>query len=795
MSSLKPLVLAFVLAASAVDAAPLAAIDGRVVDDANAPIGGARVCAVMPVLTCAVTGVTGTFTLPDLDVADAREIDIAAQRPQYVVSSWNRLATSTARHAQAIVVMTAGGAEITGVVRGGLDGRPIAHAVVRSDNAIAETDAAGRYGLWVAHTLSSEITASAYGFGVERVLSTTPTQHDFALFPEATIRGTVIDASTGRPMPHARVAASHAFGPTLRVAISDDRGKFVFDQIAPEIYQLGVEDSHAFGVRASTLAVRLGEHVTGVVVAARPAFEISGRMVIDAIGTPCPSGGVLVVTGGGWARGEADASGIARVPVMPGTYHLRVWCSHYLESDSDVVVTDRDVGGLVWQLGKGASITGRVVDTHGVPVFDADVYADPLSIDADPTHATSDHTTTGRDGSFTVSGLRRGHQGLRVIPQYGPSTDETLVVEVSPDHVVRHDFVVDNAASRVIGHVRFADGSPAANVEIDLTAGSDVETAGTDSAGMFTFDQIRGDRHATLAIDDTALPIAGVGTSGVAVHLVPGVTTHLELTTTAVPGAIRGRVVDPSGRPIDDAIVAVDQYNAVPPNLGMGAAVEVPVDAYGEFVVGHLLGSRFHLRAYRKSGGEVVEQPVALGANLALTLLEPGSIAATVRIDGTPAREFKIELDATSLDLPVQWLSAATDDGKISFAGVTAGRYRLKITGGVGTKTVDVNVVTGQATAVQIDVDHPCHVLGHIVDARSKQPIHNVTITSDRFGSDLVSPDNNGNFDLMLDARVATDILVLGDRSDSGPLPRLAVRHVGANADTIQLGDIAVTAP
>jgi hypothetical protein len=47
----------------------------------------------------------------------------------------------------------------------------------------------------------------------------------------------------------------------------------------------------------------------------------------------------------------------------------------------------------------------------------------------------------------------------------------------------------------------------------------------------------------------------------------------------------------------------------------------------------------------------------------------------------------------------------------------------------------------------------------------------------------------------MLDARVATDILVLGDRSDSGPLPRLAVRHVGANADTIQLGDIAVTAP
>ncbi len=77
-----------------------AAIDGNVVDDANAPIAGARVCALAPTLACAISGGDGSFAIDALDVTDARSIEIAVQRPAYKVVSWHRSERSTARHAE-----------------------------------------------------------------------------------------------------------------------------------------------------------------------------------------------------------------------------------------------------------------------------------------------------------------------------------------------------------------------------------------------------------------------------------------------------------------------------------------------------------------------------------------------------------------------------------------------------------------------------------------------------------------------------------------------------------------------
>jgi hypothetical protein len=64
-----------------------AAIDGNVVDDANAPIAGARVCALAPKLACAVSGGDGSFTIDALDVTDARSIEIHGSARRHALAN------------------------------------------------------------------------------------------------------------------------------------------------------------------------------------------------------------------------------------------------------------------------------------------------------------------------------------------------------------------------------------------------------------------------------------------------------------------------------------------------------------------------------------------------------------------------------------------------------------------------------------------------------------------------------------------------------------------------------------
>jgi hypothetical protein len=293
--------------------------------------------------------------------------------------------------------MRPGGGEISGVVRDALGGGPIAHAVVARGAAAVETDDEGRYSLWLERA-NDAVDATADGYGMARAYADVPAQLDFALLPEATVSGIVVDNSSGRPLPHVRVQAAINSGFAQRVAISDDAGAFTFDKVAPAIYQFQVDDSHAYGDLARSVSVGLGQHLEGVVVTATPALEVSGRIVVEPTGDDCPAHGVLLVNG---ARGETDASGIVRVPASAGTFHVNIYCDHYLADAhyDDVVVTDRDVTDQIWTVTRGASITGRVVDTKGAPVVDARVYADSVTIDADPDHATSDSTTTGSDGS------------------------------------------------------------------------------------------------------------------------------------------------------------------------------------------------------------------------------------------------------------------------------------------------------------------------------------------------------------------------------------------------------------
>jgi protocatechuate 3,4-dioxygenase beta subunit len=787
--------LSAAVAAGALIEASTAAIDGRVVDDDNAPITGVKVCALTPTPACAISDTSGAFAIANLAVADARELDLAAQRAHYVVAAQHRAETSTAQHAEVLIAMKSGGAMLDGFVRDA-GGGSVAHAFVTSGESIAEADDDGHYALWLEPT-SASVSATADGYAIDRHTVQPPGHLDFALVPEATVGGQVVDATTGRAMPHMRVTATTDSTTIAATAATDDDGRFRLRKLSPAQYDLGVDDPHAVAAHAGLVPVALGAHVDGIVVRVLPAFALSGRVVTDSTGTPCTSGTVaLTPEHGAWTPTQVTGAGeIHAGGLLPGTYRVDVWCDHHLAVDryDNVVVANRDLVDQRWQVTTGATITGRVLDEHGAPVAGAHVYGDQVATSGSA-RRSSDAVLAATDGSFSITGLRPGTYLVSAASPYG-SIDERdrAVVDVASDGAAHHDFVIDASASVITGHVLFADGTPARNIDVLFKQASGEQSFGvaTDETGGFWMAcPPGGDYRITIATHDTPLPITGADATGLAVHLVPASVNAFELTTPAVTGEIRGRVVDDRGQPVDDAFVSFQAFDAQDPDASFGVDSEVMVGPDGSFRAEHLPGPSYVVRAYRKSGGETIARPVAVGASVTLTLATTGSIAGIVRLAGAPVQRFEAILEK----LPggeVQTLDAFSLDGRFALHGVVPGHYRVLVTGDDGGSQVEVDVGAGQDAAVELALDPPAHVRGRVVEQTTGRPLGFILVSPHQRGVADVYTDDDGRFDLVVTIRgpLSIELEAARDLVHSNWYG-VMTKQVTIDSDSIDLGTI-----
>ena len=773
-------------------------IDGRVVDEANAPLAGVNVCALTPSPTCTISGANGTYAIANLAVADVRKLDVAAQLAHYSVVSVHDADTSTARHADTTVTMKSGAVALTGSVRDA-GGGPIPRARVASSNSFTETDRDGAYTLWTSPEWAS-IEATADGYVTGSHGEQPPARLDFALLPEATISGRVLDATSGQAIPRAFVSVhTDASDISDGFAVADDDGRFNIDKLSPAIYSLRAGDPHARAIQNASLPIALGEHVDGVVVRVSSGFEVSGRVVIAPTGETCTSNPIVTLVTGHdvGTTCSADDTGIVHVPALaPGTYRVEVSCDHHRSNDhyDDVVVVDRDVTDRVWTVTAGATVTGRVLDQHGAPIPKVYVYADEIA-PSDPNHRSTDNAQTEADGSFTLGGLRSGNHQLSVGRSHGGTLDsDNVVVALSSDSVTHHDFVIDNTTSELVGHVRFADGSPARGVDVKLTpAGSD-STIGTstDDNGRFSFTDVHGDYRAMVFMNETPLPLVGADATGILVHVAPSSTNRLELTTTATTGEIHGHVVDDHGQPVDDAFVSIAPYDASSPDSNYTAVSEVFVGTDGSFRAGDLLPGSYRARAYRRSGGDAIVAPVELGSNVTLTLATTGAVTGVARLDGAPLQQFALSLDDPTSPRATLTLDVVAPDGQFTLDGVAPGHYRLSATADVGAALVELDVGAGQTVTVDIDIEHAAHLRGRVVDATG-QPLPGARVLpSGTFSSDGFT-DANGQFDVLAAPRGPMSVWIL--TSDS-PLRNSwdgrASKEIVVDADTVDVGDITV---
>jgi hypothetical protein len=107
-----------------------------------------------------------------------------------------------------------------------------------------------------------------------------------AMLPAGSVRGVVIDAAKKRPVDGASVLLIRPDAPAqAAIATTDDRGRFIFTDVAPASYRLRAEhDGYLRGDLTSVVDVGEGES-PDVTLTLTPTAVISGR-VSDQFGEP-----------------------------------------------------------------------------------------------------------------------------------------------------------------------------------------------------------------------------------------------------------------------------------------------------------------------------------------------------------------------------------------------------------------------------------------------------------------------------------------------------------------------------
>ena len=160
---------------------------------------------------------------------------------------------------------------------------------------------------------------------------------------EAVVRGQVVDARSGRPVPNARVVVSR--GDRSGAASTNDQGRYEVSGLAPGDYSVDVRaqgyvparyGQREAAERGSTLEVRGGIYTTGINVRLEPAGVVTGRVFddrgeglagveVELLSDRLMPDGIRPV-GVGFAQTEAEGA-YRFADVLPGDYYVRAYVS------------------------------------------------------------------------------------------------------------------------------------------------------------------------------------------------------------------------------------------------------------------------------------------------------------------------------------------------------------------------------------------------------------------------------------------------------------------------------------
>ncbi len=439
-----------------------AAVAGRVVDDNGKPIANARVEAtnasqvlmvVDPPREAVVTGADGTFSFPILSAGTWR---FTASSGTYAPTTTAPIAVDGVHVRSGIELQLRAGAVIRGTVKDAT-GQPVPAAGVSvvvqgylpwRTRRQAFTDADGAFAIPGLEPRAVDVVAwhdSGTSAIVPVDLAATREQDiTLTLDMRGAIAGRVVDRR-GQPLGDAQVIAQPD-GVADRAAwgvrgvpetVTDQAGSFRFAGLPDGEYIVRAARPGAVeavlwlsnGVATTTNAAPIE-----IVV---PADSRALGKVLLADGKPV--GAFTIALGSTNPLPIVTKDGTFAVPAVAGTYALTVAGPGFVTTRTDVTIgeSDTDVGTIT--VNAGRSISGRVLDEHGVPVAHATVAAGALlsgggaELYIKSESIAAKDTETDDQGRFVLSGFPPA--SLTVIAGKAAGRSASVQLPAGPDSV------------------------------------------------------------------------------------------------------------------------------------------------------------------------------------------------------------------------------------------------------------------------------------------------------------------------------------------------------------------------
>lgn len=419
--------------------------------------------------------------------------------------------------------------------------------------------------------------------------------------PGAVLEGRVLDGR-GEPLPRAQVEvflpdSSRRFG----LILADENGRYQVDGLGPGEHRL---EARLWGPSSPQRAegrIVLDDSGTHRLDLRMPAgVGVSGR-VLDENGEPLAGASISLVPAapplhGLGARSTADGS--FRIEAVPdGVYRLFGNSrSHTQMAEPDEVsVAGREIEGLVVRLGRGATITGRILGA-------AEADLRNLFVEARPPGAEEPYTMGDLDaeGAYRISPLMPGTWQVTASLPSGLSATGTVQVNAGEEAVLDLELPRGRALT---GRV-LLDGRPLPGAQvIGLPSDGYQDPLDREARTMTRHDgsfALRGLRPGRLflMVHDKAI-----------VHSESLVlSADREVTVEILSGRLSGHVLAATGEPIEETTISLRRE----PELGdWSQAAQASTDETGAFDIPRLAAGSYRITVTREGFGPA-EQTVTV---------------------------------------------------------------------------------------------------------------------------------------------------------------------------------------
>lgn len=655
-------------------------VEGIVIDEQKAPIGGATIHYGMRAVTAEADG---TFALEDIP---AGSIVLRAERGEWYGESSSYVDATS----DPVEIVVRRGPTLLLRVVAKKNGAPIPNAKVELAYRDLYTNANGMLRARGLDVTGERFTISADGYGTWRgdvdfdaERPTAEKAMTVELASGAPVSGIVVD-ERGERVPEAYVSIDAVTGNWNDTVTANERGEFTIPAIAPGKHAMRASS----GLHLAT-PEKIVEHdgerpTTGVILKVTLGAELAGR-VVDSAGRPVAGASIRGASG---ADTDADGRFFA-TGIDPGERTLSAYVDQRASAEKKVtmVAGKRTEVELVVH---DSSLAGRVIDKHGTPVADAQLWARATD------ESNTFYASTDEYGKFDFGGIPPGDYAL--VAQHEEEASRRLPENGAVYRTGRRDIeIVLPGLSAIAGRV-VQDGTPVSYFGFMVTKTpsslySETVVAVNDDTGAFV--------QSALAPGTWSVVIMGPGFAtktieNVVVH--EGRTTDLGTITVDRGRVVTGRVTDTKGRPVPDAFVAAgSSVTRVATNRidqRQQGDTTARTDANGRFELAGLpTGDTLRIVA-RTNAATSVEQELAPADTVVdLVLHEVGTIVGHVsNIQGSISGVVVSAPDPDLTFRSTRYYGTVDRAGDFRITDIPPGRYEIRLMGDhtLGDKIADV---------------------------------------------------------------------------------------------------------